>query len=160
MRKAVHQRPGGDRGGFDAFALGRARLDAAAQLRERLVRGGPQFGIMLAPRHQRREHQPEHARPREGEIDIGCAHRRQRLAASSGRGERRGEFAKPLGGHGGEQSVLVAEMPIGRGRRDPDAARRLAQAHRVGSALVEQRARSRDERGAEMAVMIGRSLRS
>ncbi len=41
MDKTVHQRPGGERGGFDAFALRRARLDAAAQHGERLVGGFP-----------------------------------------------------------------------------------------------------------------------
>ena len=136
-----------------------ARFDAAAQHDERLVRGFPQFRIGLALGDQRREHQPEHAGARQREIDIGRAHRRQRLALAPSLSQRRGEFAEALGGDGGEQIVLVAKMPIGRRRRDADAARRLAQAHRVGAALVEQRTRRGDQGRAEMAVMVGRSIR-
>ena len=158
MRKAVDQRPGGEGGGVEILGLRRLGLHAAAKLREGLVRRGPQFRIKLALGHQRREHQPEHAGPRQREIDIGHAHRRKGLAPARGRGERGGEFAEPLRGHGGEQSVLVAKMPVGRGRRDAHAARRLAQADGAGAALVEQRARRRNQRGPKMAVMVSRSL--
>ncbi len=162
MGEAVTPRPGGDRRRRNLRLGGRvgARADAAGERCEGGVGGGLQLRVVAPRGQQRREHQPEHAGLGKGEIDIGRAHRRQRLGRAFGRRERRAEFAEALDRKRGQQRLLVLEMAIGGGRRDADPPRRFAQAHRVGAALVEQSPRGGDQGGAQGAVVIGGAIRS
>ena len=163
MGEAVNQRPGGDRRRRNLRPGGRvgARADAAGQRREGGVGGGPQLRVVAPRGEQRREHQPEHAGLGEGEIDIGRAHRRQRLGgARSAAASAAPNSWKPSTASAASSASLSLEMAIGRGRRNADPARRFAQADRVGAALVEQRPRGGDQGGAQRAVVIGGAIRS
>ena len=83
---------------------------------------------------------------REREFDIGDAHAREAVGALLGDAQPLGELAIALGGDGGEQMILVGEMPVGGGRRDADPPRRLAQADGARAVGVEQFARGGDQR--------------
>ena len=154
QRKAVDERPGGDRGDVDRLR-GRAGMNAALIDMERTIRGLLELGIFAAIGEIRAEHQAKQAATLEREGDIGAAHRGQRVGFPPRGFLPIREVVESLRRQRGEQRFLVGEMAVGRRRRNPDAPRRLAQADRGGAAGVEQGACGGNQRLPQIAMVIG-----
>ena len=71
-----------------------------------------------------------------------------------GAAERAAERAETFLGDGGEERALVPEVPVGRRLRHPRAARGAAERHPERPVGLEQRRGRRDQRGAQVPVVV------
>ncbi len=134
------------------------RLGARAQHGEGALAELLQLGIVVE-RNPRLEHRRVIGRLLAGEGEIGLAQaqeRRHRIrqALAPGMLQPRLEALEAALGHIGHELVAVAEMPVGRGLADTRRARRLGEGEAQRPLRRDQLERRRDQRFAEIAVVI------
>lgn len=157
--KAVYRRPPGNRsGGARRTRRGGGHIVAEGDPVERCESAfaGDDVRVVGHIQHLLAPHQPKQSGVRQREIEIGVRLRDQHRPAIAARHrfERVGQRDETFGCDRSKQSSRIAKMMRRRGGRHTGSACRTAQRKSLRAGLRDHRRRRRDQRRAEIAMMV------